>query len=207
MTALARWTEILAWSGAMWFVVRPLGRGWAARGFTRRDKTLLTEGLEALGAERVAAGLEASGHEWQDCFLARATAADGRPATWLARVRGWDRVPGVPSRATRALVSAWDRDDGAFRALAAEWLEDAGARDASRSARRPAALVPALQRPSPVTVGDQRRSGGLAVGGPGVGVVHAATRAARVLADVEGLVGPVGARSFRRLGTPACELD
>src|SRR3989449_7146431 len=46
------------------------------------QKTLLTSALEALGPERVTRGLEATGHTWNDCFLAIALC--GAPAA-LAR--------------------------------------------------------------------------------------------------------------------------
>lgn len=128
MTAVMRWPELLAWIALMWLVVRPLGRRWArSYALTRRDKALLTEGFEALGAERVTAGLEARGHEWHDCFLALATAGDGRAPTWIARIRGWDRLPGVRNSVTRTLVTAWDRDERGFRDLAGAWLEQTGA--------------------------------------------------------------------------------
>jgi hypothetical protein len=125
MNAVMRWPELVAWIAVMWFIVRPLGRRWAraAQGLTRRDKALLTEGFEALGAERVTAGLGARGHEWQDCFLAHATASDGRAPSWIARFRGWDPVPGVRTSVTRALAEVWDRDERSFRDLAAAWLE------------------------------------------------------------------------------------
>jgi len=126
MTAMMRWSELLAWIALMWLVVRPLGRWWArSDDLTRRDKALLTEGFEALGAERVTAGLAARGHEWQDCFLALATAGDVRTPSWLARIRGWDRLPGVRNSVTRTLVTVWDRDERGFRDLAGAWLEHA----------------------------------------------------------------------------------
>jgi len=124
MMSVTGWPELVAWVAAMWFVVRPLGRGLARpHGLTRRDKALLTLGFAQLGAERVAAGLEATGHEWQNCFLALATASDGRAPSWIARVRGWDRVPGVRPSVTRTLAAVWDRDERGFRDLAAAWLE------------------------------------------------------------------------------------
>ena len=126
MTSVMRWPELLAWIALMWLVVRPLGRRWArSHDLTRRDKALLTEGFEALGAERVTAGLAARGHEWQDCFLALATAGDERTPSWLARIRGWDRLPGMRNSVTRTLVTVWDRDEGGFRDLADAWLEQA----------------------------------------------------------------------------------
>ena len=125
------WLELLAWIAGMWFIIRPLGMRWARpRGLSAREKARLTQGFEALGPERVATGLGATGHNWHDCFLALATAGVGRQPSWLARVRGYDRVPRVPSHATRALAGVWDRDERGFRDLAAAWLED-------RSAVRP----------------------------------------------------------------------
>ncbi len=38
-----------------------------------QQKALLTAAWEALGPERVTRGLQASGHTWNDCFLALAT--------------------------------------------------------------------------------------------------------------------------------------
>ena len=42
------------------------------------DKSAVTAVFEALGPERVARGLlDAEGHTWEDCFLARAYGAAG----------------------------------------------------------------------------------------------------------------------------------
>ncbi len=42
------------------------------------DKSAVTAVFEALGPERVACGLlDAEGHTWDDCFLARAYGAAG----------------------------------------------------------------------------------------------------------------------------------
>ena len=88
VSALGKGPEVVAWIAVMWLVVRPLGRYRPRAGVTRAEKALLTEGFEWLGSVRVAAGLRATGHEWHDCFLATATAENGRPANWVARIRG-----------------------------------------------------------------------------------------------------------------------
>ncbi len=92
------------------------------------EKALLTTAFEALGPERVTRGLTATGHSWRDCFLALAVA--GEPDA-LARdlQKRWRKEHvvstrlGVPVQAVAQIVKAWDHDEGAFRALAAEWLE------------------------------------------------------------------------------------
>jgi len=93
-----------------------------------QQKALLTAAWEALGPERVTRGLQASGHTWNDCFLALATY--GEPGA-LAREleRRWRRehyvgtLLGVRVQAVNEVVRVWDHDEGAFRALAAAWLE------------------------------------------------------------------------------------
>ena len=92
------------------------------------EKTLLTTAFEALGPERVTRGLTASGHSWRDCFLALGIA--GEPDV-LARdlQKRWRKEHAVSTRlgvsvqAVTQIVKSWDHDEGAFRALAAEWLE------------------------------------------------------------------------------------
>ena len=92
------------------------------------EKTLLTTAFEALGPKRVTRGLKATGHSWRDCFLA--LAVSGEPDT-LARElqKRWRKehwvgtLLGVRVQAVNQVVRAWDHDEGAFRALAAEWLE------------------------------------------------------------------------------------
>ncbi len=92
------------------------------------QKTWVTIAFEALGPERVTRGLTATGHSWSDCFLA--LAISGEPDT-LARqlAERWrkERIAstllGVRMQAVNEVVSAWDRHEGTFRALAAEWLE------------------------------------------------------------------------------------
>ncbi len=92
------------------------------------EKTLLTTAFEALGPERVTRGLRASGHTWNDCFLALATYGD---AGVLGRVmeKRWRRehyvgtLLGVRVEVVNAVVRTWDHHEGTFRALAAEWLE------------------------------------------------------------------------------------
>ena len=91
-------------------------------------KASLTAAFEALGPERVTRGLQASGHTWNDCFLALATY--GEPGV-LAREleRRWRRehyvgtLLGVRVQVVNEVVRTWDHDEGAFRALAAAWLE------------------------------------------------------------------------------------
>ena len=104
------------------------------------DKSAVTAVFEALGPERVARGLlDAHGHTWEDCFLARAYGAAGE----LVRVVRRDpsrRVPnllglalaaadaakviGVQRTAIAAVVHAFDHHTTAFRQLAEEWLEE-----------------------------------------------------------------------------------
>ncbi len=92
------------------------------------QKTLLTTAFEALGSERVTRGLRATGHSWRDCFLS--VAIHGEPDA-LAREleKRWRKehfvstLLGVRVQAVNDVVRAWDHDEGAFRALAAEWLE------------------------------------------------------------------------------------
>ncbi len=87
-----------------------------------QQKALLTAAWEALGPERVTRGLQASGHTWNDCFLALATY--GEPGG-LAREleRRWRRehyvgtLLGVRVQVVNEVVRAWDQDEGAFRAL------------------------------------------------------------------------------------------
>ena len=93
-----------------------------------QQKTLLTAAWEALGPERVTRGLQASGHTWNDCFLALATY--GEPGV-LAREleRRWRREHYVGTllrvrvQVVNEVVRASDHEEGAFRALAAAWLE------------------------------------------------------------------------------------
>jgi hypothetical protein len=92
------------------------------------QKTLLTTVFEALGPGRVTRGLTATGHSWRDCFLS--LAMYGEPDA-LAREleKRWRKehyvstLLGVRVQAVNEVVRAWDADEGAFRALAAEWLE------------------------------------------------------------------------------------
>jgi len=92
------------------------------------QKTLLTTAFDALGPERVTRGLRATGHSWRDCFLS--LAIHGEP-DGLAREleKRWRKehfvstLLGVRVQVVNQVVRAWDHDEGAFRALAAEWLE------------------------------------------------------------------------------------
>ena len=92
------------------------------------QKTLLTTAFEALGSERVTRGLEATGHTWNDCFLA--IALYGAPAALARQLqKRWRRehfvgtLLGVRMQVVNEVVRAWDHEEGTFRALAAEWLE------------------------------------------------------------------------------------
>lgn len=92
------------------------------------QKILLTAAFEALGPERVKRGLEATGHSWNDCFLALAIA--GRPGALARELEGRWRKENVISplldvrvQVVNEVVRVWDHDEGALRALAVEWLE------------------------------------------------------------------------------------
>ncbi len=93
-----------------------------------QEKTLLTTAFEVLGPERVMRGLTAPGHTWNDCFLALAMSGE---VGVLGREMGkrWRRehyvgtLLGVRVEVVNAVVRTWDHHEGAFRALAAEWLE------------------------------------------------------------------------------------
>ena len=93
-----------------------------------KQKASLTTAFEALGPERVTRGLQATGHHWSDCFLA--LAISGEPdALALKLEKGWRKeysvgtLLGVRVLVVNEVVRAWDHHEGAFRALAAEWLE------------------------------------------------------------------------------------
>ena len=93
-----------------------------------KQKASLTTAFEALGAERVTRGLQATGHHWSDCFLA--LAISGEPDALAGKLEnGWGKeysvgaLIGVRVQVVNEVVRAWDHDWGAFRALAAEWLE------------------------------------------------------------------------------------
>jgi len=93
-----------------------------------QQKTLLTAAWEALGPERVTRGLQARGHTWNDCFLALATYGEpgvlaGEMEKRLRREHYVSTLLGVRVQAVNEVVRTWDHDEGAFRALAAEWLE------------------------------------------------------------------------------------
>ena len=93
-----------------------------------KQKTLLTTAFEALGPERVTRGLEATGHSWNDCFLALALYREpGALAHELGNrwrtERFISRLLGVPVQVVNEVVKVWDHERGTFRALATEWLE------------------------------------------------------------------------------------
>ncbi len=89
-----------------------------------KEKALLTAAFEALGPERVTRGLKATGHSWNDCFLAIATY--GEPDALVRQMRKEHFVGaliGVPVQVVKEVVQLWDHDEQSFRALAADWLE------------------------------------------------------------------------------------
>jgi hypothetical protein len=93
-------------------------------------KALLTTAFEALGPERVTRGLTATGHNWSDCFLAIATYGEANLLTRELKKYGRTDAEhfvsgliGVSVEAVHEVVRVWDHDETAFRALAAEWLE------------------------------------------------------------------------------------
>src|SRR2546426_5344071 len=93
-----------------------------------QQKVLLTAAFEALGPDRVTRGLQASGHSWNDCFLALATYGDpGVLARELRRHWRKEHYVGtlldVRVQVVHEVVRSWDHDERAFRALAAAWLE------------------------------------------------------------------------------------
>jgi hypothetical protein len=120
---------MLAWVGAMWFIVKPLGRYMALRpdakaAISPLEEERVTAAFEALGPERVVSGLTATGHGWGDCFLSHATG--GQPfGLRPTLIKGWrtNRAPGLSEDMTRMVVRVWDRKEAAFRALAARWIE------------------------------------------------------------------------------------
>jgi hypothetical protein len=122
-------TQIVTWILVMWFVVRPLGQRWAraidARGEIRSvDAARLETAFALLGPERVAQGLTATGHDWNDGFLAFATG--GQPYGLRPGLKkGWrtNPVPSLPEDLTRAVGRVWNRQEAAFRELAEAWLE------------------------------------------------------------------------------------
>ncbi len=73
-------------------------------------------------------GLAATGHTWNDCFLA--IALYGELAALARQLeKRWRReyfvgtLLSVRVQVVNEVVRAWDHDEGTFRALAAEWLE------------------------------------------------------------------------------------
>ena len=94
------------------------------------QKTFLTTALEALGPARVTRGLEATGHSWNDCFLAIATY--GEPGAFVHELKNRRRTDAnafasnlidVPLGVVYEVAGLWDHDEPWFRLLAAEWLE------------------------------------------------------------------------------------
>ncbi len=93
-----------------------------------QHKAQLTAAFAALGPERVTRGLKATGHSWSDCFLA--LAMSGEPDALARQLEKRYRrehfvstLLDVRVEVINEIVRAWDHEEGAFRALAAEWLE------------------------------------------------------------------------------------
>lgn len=151
---LSGWPQMAIAAGVMVFVVRPLGaslarHAQARRGMSPAQKERLTAAFEALGPERVARGVTATGHDWSDCFVAVAI-YDGPEARWRAvRKYGWTSherlfglVIGTSPDVIGELVRVWDRSETTLRTLAVEWLEQ-GRVSGARAARE---LVAAERR-------------------------------------------------------------
>ena len=90
----------------------------------------VTAAFEALGRDRVARGLAANGHSWDDCFLTVARWGDPRPLARAIRSRwGTDAMPflsnllGLTPHTINTVVRLWDRHEHEFRSLASAWLE------------------------------------------------------------------------------------
>jgi hypothetical protein len=140
--------QIVGWVLSMWFIVPPLGVAWAHRAELRAalspaERAALVTVFGALGMERVASGLTASGHGWNDCFLTRATSEWPQPlgrglaGRWPgARARVLAALLGASPQAVRTVARAWDSKEPAFRALATEWLGQGLTRAACQSAPR-----------------------------------------------------------------------
>src|SRR2546428_1428007 len=102
------------------------------------DKSAVTAVFEALGPERVAAGLlDAHGHTWEDCFLARAYGAAGE----LVRA-----IPRHPSRRVPNLLGLALAAADAAKLLGVPWTAGRARRHAfdphTTTVRPPAEEVP-----------------------------------------------------------------
>ncbi|HXQ29920.1 MAG TPA: hypothetical protein VN848_11725, partial [Gemmatimonadales bacterium] len=87
------------------------------------EKTRLTKVFEAFGPERVASGLGATGHGWEDSFLGRAAAGDlDGFAPGLRRHCCMQRLAALEPGLECEVARLWNRDEEVFRALANEWL-------------------------------------------------------------------------------------
>lgn len=93
----------------------------------RANRAFLIRVFQALGPERVRWGLQAVGHDWDQCFLARACGElpEGAPpipkqalsagpylGAWLGMAPGW----------VYDAALLWDRDENGFRDVARDWL-------------------------------------------------------------------------------------
>src|SRR5437899_12865033 len=96
------------------------------------EKVLFTTAFEALGPERVTRGLKATGHRWNDCFLAIATY--GEPDA-LARAMEKSRrkkhvvgaLIGVSAQVANQTVRLSYHDEQGIPALVADCLERSAA--------------------------------------------------------------------------------
>jgi hypothetical protein len=93
----------------------------------RANQAFLMRVFETLGPNRVQRGLQATGHGWDDCFLAwacgelpqevlpfptRTLTAGPFYGAWLGIAPGW----------VYDAARLWDRDEAGFRSTAREWL-------------------------------------------------------------------------------------
>lgn len=156
--SLTGWPVLVGWVSGMWYVVRPLGvhlarRAAAQAAIGQTERRRLTLVFAALGANRVAAGLAATGHGWKDCFLA--IAMGGAPGALQGARHAFLEGPnlrvlatriGTSPRVLRDVVRAWDGDEAGFRALATEWLAQHEAVAPPCATRRAAAPLTLAQR-------------------------------------------------------------
>src|SRR3989442_15979023 len=86
------------------------------------DKSAVTAVFEALGPERVARGLlDADGHTWEDCFLARAYGAAGGVVRAIRR---------DPSRRGANLLGLAPAAADAAKLIGGQWTAGAAVADA-----------------------------------------------------------------------------
>ena len=88
---------------------------------TPMEKARLPKASETFGPERVARGLGARGHTWEDYFLA--VAAAGELPGFPAPLRRHWQIQRLACFSARPQARLWDHDEAALRALAERWLE------------------------------------------------------------------------------------